>query len=75
VTGSKVKGTWTTNLTWSGFAGTVTSVDIYRNGVVVSTRSNTGSFSESGKGGGTFTYKVCAAGSTSTCSNTVTISP
>ena len=75
VTSSKTRGTWTTNLTWSGFAGTVTSVDIYRNGVVISTRSNTGSFSESGKGGGTLTYQVCAAGSTSTCSNTVTISP
>ena len=75
VTGSKLRGTWTTNLTWSGFAGTVTSVDIYRNGVVVSTLSNTGSYSESGKFGGAPTYQVCAAGSTSTCSNTATVSP
>jgi hypothetical protein len=53
----------------------VTSVDIYRNGAIVSTRSNTGSYSESGKFGGTLTYQVCAAGSTSTCSNTATLSP
>jgi len=72
VTGSKTRGTWTTFLTWSGFDASVSSVDIYRNGAVIRTQSNTGSYSESGKGGGTFTYKVCQTG-TSTCTNEATI--
>ena len=71
--GNKSKGTWTTSITWSGFDASVTNVDIYRNGANVRTVPKTpSSFTESGKGGGTFIYKVCAAG-TSTCTNELTI--
>lgn len=69
--GTKTKGTWTTSISWSGFDAAVTSFDVYRNGTKVATVS-TSSFGESGKGGGTFVYKVCAAG-TSSCTNEVTI--
>jgi subtilisin family serine protease len=73
VTGGKIKGTWTATLTWSGFDAGVTSVDVYRNGVVIKAgQNNSGSTTDTGKGGGTFTYRVCAA-SSSTCTNDFTI--
>jgi subtilisin family serine protease len=73
VTGSKVKGTWTATLTWSGFDGGVTLVDVYRNGIVIKAgQNNNGSTTDTGKGGGTFTYRVCAA-SSNTCTNDFTI--
>ena len=72
--GSKTKGTWTTSIIWSGFDASVSNVDIYRNGAKVATRPNSpSSFGETGKGGGTFIYKVCAANSTTVCTNEVTI--
>jgi PKD repeat protein len=56
------------NLTWSGAAGS--NVDVYRNGSLITTTANDGSYTDTiGKNAsGTFTYKVCQAG-TSTCSN------
>jgi hypothetical protein len=68
---AKVKGTRTVTLTWSG--GTLTMVDVMRNGVKVSTTANDGSHVDRlGKGGGTFSYRVCDAGTTQ-CSNTVNV--
>ena len=60
------------NLNWSG--ATSSDVDIYRDGVVRATVPNTGAYTDSigVKGRGTYTYKVCEAG-TSTCSNEVTV--
>ena len=76
VTGSKVKGTWTASLTWSG--ATTTLVDIYRNGAkikaVTNDSSTGGTTSDSGKGSATNTYQVCEAGSTSACSSVLTVS-
>lgn len=67
VRGYKVKGTATVDLTWSG--ATSTSVDVFRNGTKITTTANDGAHTDSiGKVSGTFTYKVCEAG-TSTCSN------
>jgi PKD repeat protein len=68
----KVKGTKYADLTWSG--ATSTSVDVYRNGGVIATTANDGSHTDGplGKGGGSATYQVCEAG-TSTCSNTVSV--
>jgi len=66
--GSKTKGTSSISLSWTG--GTA-PFDVYRNGVKAATTSNS-SFAESFKGGGTFTYQVCNAG-TQTCSNTINI--
>ena len=72
-TGYKVKGTQTADLTWAGATGA--SVDIFRNGVKVTTTANDGSHTDNigAKGGGSYTYKACEAG-TSTCSNEASIS-
>jgi PKD repeat protein len=72
-TASKEKGAWATALTWSGSAAA--QVDIHRNGALhQSGVSNTGSWSEvtTFKGGGSLTYKVCEAGTT-TFSNETTL--
>ena len=72
--GYKVKGTQTVDLTWNGLSAS--SVDIYRNGGVVSSSANDGAHTDSinKKGGGAiYTYQVCEAG-TSTCTNSVSVS-
>jgi hypothetical protein len=70
--GTKVKGVQRAALAWTG--ATSTSVDVYRNGAKVMTVSNTGSATDNinKKGSGTYTYKVCSAGTT-TCSNTAQV--
>ena len=70
--GYKVKGLQTVDLTWSGAAST--SVDVVRNGSKITTTANDGAYTDSinSKGGGTYTYKVCEAG-TATCSNEATV--
>ncbi len=70
--GYKVKGVHHVDLTWSGAAGA--SVDIVRDGTIVSTTANDGAETDvtGNKGGGSYTYRVCEAG-TSTCSNAVTV--
>lgn len=70
--GYKVKGVQHADLSWSG--ATSTSVDVYRNGAKVTTTANDGAHTDNiGKsGGGTYTYRVCEAG-TSTCSNDATV--
>jgi hypothetical protein len=70
--GYKVQGRHTVDLSWSGATGS--NVDIYRNGVVVTTTGNDGFYTDSpaGRGHATYTYKVCQAG-TQTCSNQVTV--
>jgi subtilisin family serine protease len=69
--GSKVRGVKNVTLDWDG--ATSTDVDVVRNGVTVTTTTNDGTYSETlGKGSGSYTYKVCEAG-TSTCSNESTV--
>jgi hypothetical protein len=71
--GYRVHGFQTVDLAWRG--ATSTNVDIYRDGVVIGTVSNTGAYTDSiGVRGGNvrYTYKVCEAG-TQTCSNEVTV--
>jgi len=68
--GYKVRGLRRADLTWSG-AGTST-VDVYRNNVRILTGTANDGFQTDnigGKGAGTFTYRVCNAGSTTVCSN------
>jgi len=68
--GYKVRGARRADLTWSG-AGTST-VDVYRNNVrILAGTANDGFQTDNigGKGAGTFTYRVCNAGSTTVCSN------
>ena len=68
--GFKNKGKWGANLSWSGNVG---SVDIYRGTSKIATVSGTSYTDQTNqKGGGSLTYKVCEAG-TSTCSNEITV--
>nr|WP_239421332.1 S8 family serine peptidase [Saliniradius amylolyticus] len=71
--GYKVKGSHSIDLGWSG--ATSTNVDIYRNGSLVATTSNDGTYTDNtgNKGGASYDYQVCEAAS-STCSVTVTVS-
>ncbi len=59
------------NLSWSG--ATTNQVDIRRNGSVISTTANDGSFRDR-PGSGNFTYEVCNQGSSTACSNAVNVS-
>jgi outer membrane protein assembly factor BamB len=70
--GKKVDGTNTSRLSWSGAAST--DVDVNRDGTVIATVPNTGSYTDSTgtTGRASFTYKVCEAG-TQTCSNEATV--
>jgi len=71
-TGSKVQGRWSADLSWSG--ATSTNVDVFRDGSKLATTANSGTYTDQTnfRGGGSLTYRVCEAG-TSTCSNDVTI--
>ncbi|MEX2181673.1 MAG: S8 family serine peptidase [Gemmatimonadaceae bacterium] len=66
---SKVRGVNTANLSWSG---ATSSADVYRDGAKIATVSGTTYADNLGRGGGTRTYKVCNAGTT-TCSSDVTV--
>ena len=70
--GYKVKGLQKADLTWSGLAGA--TIELYRNDSLIGTISNSGSATDAinRKGGGSYSYKVCAAGA-STCSNTANV--
>jgi len=68
VTAYKVRGVQHADLTWSG--ATSTNVDIFRDGGRIATTPNDGTYTDNlnRKGGGSATYQVCEAG-TSSCSN------
>ncbi|WP_417668966.1 S8 family serine peptidase [Pseudoalteromonas tetraodonis] len=72
--GYKSKGTKFVDLSWNGAA--TSQVDIYRNGSKVITTANNNAYTDSinTKGGGTYTYQVCEALSTTVCSNNITVS-
>lgn len=71
-TGYKVKGVQTADLSWSGASGA--NVDVFRDNVRIITTSNDGAYTDNigAKGSGSYTYKVCNAGTT-TCSNPVNV--
>jgi hypothetical protein len=71
--GYKVKGLAKADLAWSGLSGG--SVDVYRNGAKITTTSNSGAVTDAidARGSGTYTYKVCSAG-TSTCTSQASVS-
>lgn len=69
VTTSKSRGSTTATLAWTG-AGS--SVDIFRDNALIDTVGGSSYNDPLGKGGGSRTYRVCNAG-TSTCSNSVTV--
>jgi hypothetical protein len=68
----KVGGINTVRLTWSG--ATSTDIDVYRDGVVIVTTANDGSYTDStgDTGRARYIYKVCEAG-TMNCSNEATV--
>ena len=70
--GRKVGGINTVRLTWTG--ATSSDIDVNRNGVVIATVPNTGTYIDStgDTGRARYTYKVCEA-DTSPCSNDVTV--
>ena len=69
--GAVVKGKSTITLNWSGGAS---AVDVRRNGSVVAGGiANTGTYAQSVRARGSYTYQVCNAG-TSECSGSVTVS-
>jgi subtilisin family serine protease/PKD repeat protein len=59
-----------TDLAWSGASGA--NVDVFRNGTLITTTANDGAHTDSPSAAGTYTYRVCNAG-TSTCSNDATV--
>ena len=63
---SSMRLSWTYS-SWS-------SVDVYRNGLRVKNTSNDGSTNDNLYRRGTYSYKLCAPGSTTVCSNSVSIS-
>ena len=71
-TGVKIKGTAVVNLFWTG--ATSNNIDIYRDGVLIATVRNIGTYTDNTgvKGRHTFTYTVCDAG-TNNCSNVVIV--
>jgi subtilisin family serine protease len=70
--GYKVKGAQQVDLSWSGAAST--SVDVFRGTAKVATTANDGAYTDAigSKGGGSYVYRVCEAGTT-TCSGNVTV--
>jgi len=69
----KVGGINTVRLTWSG--ATSANIDVYRNGSLIATVPNTGTYTDStgDTGRARYMYMVCEA-ATSTCSNELTVS-
>lgn len=70
--GYRVKNIRRADLSWTG--AYTSSVDIYRNGALLTIAPNTGAFTDyiGGKSAGTFVYKVCDTRSTR-CSNLATV--
>jgi len=69
--GYKLKGLQKADLSWSGPSG---SFEVYRSGLKIATVQTTAYTDNlNTKGSGSYTYKVCEAGST-TCSNEATVS-
>jgi subtilisin family serine protease len=70
--GYKEKGVQHADLSWSG--ATTATVDIYRDGALITTQGGSSYTDNVGaKGGGSYVYKVCNAGSQSVCSDLVTV--
>jgi hypothetical protein len=70
--GYKKKGVQYADLKWAGASST--KVDIYRDGVRVANTANDGAHTDNinHRGGGSYTYKLCEAGTT-TCSSSVVV--
>lgn len=67
----KVKGEHTIDVSWIGATG---NVDIYRNGAPIVTNTGVSPYTDAtgNKGKGSYIYRVCETGGTSTCSDEAT---
>jgi hypothetical protein len=74
-TGYKVKGYQMVDLEWQGGGDTVEIFDIYRNGNLLAPAQAGNSYTDNinRKGGGSYQYQVCEAGSAENCSNMVEV--
>lgn len=74
LSGDKDKGRHVVTVNWSG--ATTDTVDVYRDDVVIASPSDSGEYTDGtdNRGGATYTYKVCEAGSADVCSAEQTIS-
>ena len=68
--GYRAKGKNKVDVTWSG--ASTSSVDIFRNGSLLTTTSNDGAYTDSFRTYGSYTYKVCDQGSNN-CSAEMTV--
>jgi hypothetical protein len=70
--GRRVQGKHVVDLSWIGTSAA--NIDIYRDGALIVTVPNNGTYTDQigARGKGTYTYKVCEAG-TQNCSNEVTV--
>jgi subtilisin family serine protease len=66
---STKRGVKSAKLTWSGTSG---RTDVFKNGTRVTTTTKTTYSDSLGSGTGSVSYRVCNAGSTTACSDTVT---
>lgn len=71
LSGTRAGNNRSVTLTWSGASGS--SVDIYRNGSLYSTTANDGSASYRVGKRKTYSFEVCTSGSTTSCSNSITL--
>ncbi len=71
LTGSRSKGNRQANLSWTG--GTTSNVDVYINGNYNNTTANNGATSYSVDKRTSYTFTVCEEGSTTVCTNDVTL--
>jgi subtilisin family serine protease len=72
VTKVKVSGSNYTDLRWAN--STASGIDVYRNGAkIVPNTGNDGLYRDGPLARGTYTYKVCDVGSTTSCSPSVTV--
>jgi hypothetical protein len=71
--GYKVKAVYMVDLTWSG--GSASSFNIYRDSNQIKAEVSGNSYTDNlgKKGGGSYKYQVCEAGSPTNCSNTVQV--
>jgi serine protease len=71
LTGNRSKGNRQANLNWTG--GSTANVDVYINGAFNNTTTNDGSASYSVNKNSSYTFQVCEEGSTSVCTNEITL--
>jgi len=71
--GYKIKGRQQVDLTWNG--ATSPKIDVWRNSSLIMTTDNDRAETDliGVKGAGSYTYRICEAGATTTCSDSLTV--